>query len=375
MSTHGERDRTIDRRVRRGGGARRRLRAPSTGLGRRAGRGGARRGAAAPPRPRGRARAVPRLAPLGGGGRHPRRGGDRRKRAERVGGAARRRARARRRLAHLLRPVGRRAHHPAAARTASVPERRLVGRSRQARHAAARGPPRQSPARARPATQPPPSPVRRAPAGARLLPAARGGTRRFRPHPGPVPPDGGADRRGAAADRSRACGRRAGTERQRVGRGARTAAGRARDARALRPRRRPDRLADGRPPRGCAPSCVAIANSSAATPPWWSTSRRSARAPCASAGARGRCCRCARTRSSWSSAGRWRRTPPRTPPAPPRPSARSAASDAYAARSAGLPAITITGSDPSDRLDEDTLAAAEAFCIELLARIDALSDD
>ncbi len=57
------------------------------------------------------------------------------------------------------------------------------------------------------------------------------------------------------------------------------------------------------------------------------------------------------------------------------PVGSSAASDAYAARSAGLPAITITGSDPSDRLDEDTLAAAEAFCIELLARIDALSDD
>ena len=62
-----------------------------------------------------------------------------------------------------------------------------------------------------------------------------------------------------------------------------------------------------------------------------------------------------------------------TPDGAAAPTGRSAVSDAYAARSAGLAAITITGSDPSDRLDEDALAAAEAFSAELLARIDALS--
>lgn len=50
------------------------------------------------------------------------------------------------------------------------------------------------------------------------------------------------------------------------------------------------------------------------------------------------------------------------------------ASDGYAARSAGFASITITGSDPAERLDEESLARAEAFCAELVARLDGLSE-
>jgi Peptidase family M28 len=51
-----------------------------------------------------------------------------------------------------------------------------------------------------------------------------------------------------------------------------------------------------------------------------------------------------------------------------------APSDGYAARSAGFPALTITCRDvrgwASRRLDEDALTAAEAFCLEFIARLD-----
>jgi hypothetical protein len=52
-----------------------------------------------------------------------------------------------------------------------------------------------------------------------------------------------------------------------------------------------------------------------------------------------------------------------------------AGGDAYAARSAGLPALTITcrerhGNAPL-RVDADTLDRAEAFCAELIARLDS----
>ena len=50
-------------------------------------------------------------------------------------------------------------------------------------------------------------------------------------------------------------------------------------------------------------------------------------------------------------------------------------SDGYAARSAGIAAITISCRDEhgsaSPRLDEDALNAAEAFCLDLIARLDA----
>jgi Iap family predicted aminopeptidase len=50
-------------------------------------------------------------------------------------------------------------------------------------------------------------------------------------------------------------------------------------------------------------------------------------------------------------------------------------SDGYAARSAGIAAITISCRDDdgstSRRLDEEALNAAEAFCLELIARLDA----
>ena len=49
-------------------------------------------------------------------------------------------------------------------------------------------------------------------------------------------------------------------------------------------------------------------------------------------------------------------------------------SDGYAARSGGFASITITGSDSAERLDEDSLARAEAFCAELVARLDDLSE-
>jgi hypothetical protein len=58
---------------------------------------------------------------------------------------------------------------------------------------------------------------------------------------------------------------------------------------------------------------------------------------------------------------------------PPEPISTREASDGYAARSAGFASITITGSDPSERLDEESLARAEAFCAELVARLDDLS--
>ena len=51
------------------------------------------------------------------------------------------------------------------------------------------------------------------------------------------------------------------------------------------------------------------------------------------------------------------------------------ASDAYAARSAGLPAITITCRSHLDhaqpRVDEEAMQRAEAFCAELIERLDA----
>jgi hypothetical protein len=57
-----------------------------------------------------------------------------------------------------------------------------------------------------------------------------------------------------------------------------------------------------------------------------------------------------------------------------RPFSNRVASDGYAARSAGIAAITISCRDESGstsrRLDEQALAAAEAFCLELIARLD-----
>jgi hypothetical protein len=50
-------------------------------------------------------------------------------------------------------------------------------------------------------------------------------------------------------------------------------------------------------------------------------------------------------------------------------------SDGYAARSAGLPAITITCRGRLDyvpaRVDSDAIERAEAFCAELIQRLDA----
>jgi hypothetical protein len=58
-----------------------------------------------------------------------------------------------------------------------------------------------------------------------------------------------------------------------------------------------------------------------------------------------------------------------------RPFANRVPSDGYAARSAGIAAITISCRDDdgstSRRLDEEALNAAEAFCLELIARLDA----
>jgi hypothetical protein len=58
-----------------------------------------------------------------------------------------------------------------------------------------------------------------------------------------------------------------------------------------------------------------------------------------------------------------------------RPLVNRAATDAYAARSAGLPALTITCRDPIDhapgRVEEESIERAEAFCAELIRRLDA----
>ena len=58
-----------------------------------------------------------------------------------------------------------------------------------------------------------------------------------------------------------------------------------------------------------------------------------------------------------------------------RPLSNRVPSDGYAARSAGVAAITISCRDEhgsaSRRLDEDALSAAEAFCLDLIARLDA----
>jgi hypothetical protein len=58
-----------------------------------------------------------------------------------------------------------------------------------------------------------------------------------------------------------------------------------------------------------------------------------------------------------------------------RPFANRVPSDGYAARSAGIAAVTISCRDEhgstSRRLDEQALNAAEAFCLELIARLDA----
>jgi hypothetical protein len=58
-----------------------------------------------------------------------------------------------------------------------------------------------------------------------------------------------------------------------------------------------------------------------------------------------------------------------------RPLVSRSSSDAYAARSAGFPAMTITCRDDRDRLpawiDEESLRRAEGFCLELLRRLDA----
>jgi hypothetical protein len=58
-----------------------------------------------------------------------------------------------------------------------------------------------------------------------------------------------------------------------------------------------------------------------------------------------------------------------------RPLSNRVPSDGYAARSAGIAAVTISCRDEdgsaSGRLDEDALNAAEAFCLELIERIDA----
>ena len=57
-----------------------------------------------------------------------------------------------------------------------------------------------------------------------------------------------------------------------------------------------------------------------------------------------------------------------TPPATSR-----GASDAYAARSVGLAAITLTCHDPRERLEEHALERAEAAALELIERLDDLS--
>jgi Peptidase family M28 len=58
-----------------------------------------------------------------------------------------------------------------------------------------------------------------------------------------------------------------------------------------------------------------------------------------------------------------------------RPFSNRVPSDGYAARSAGIAAITISCRDEhgsaSRRLDEDALNAAEAFCLELIGRVDS----
>ena len=58
-----------------------------------------------------------------------------------------------------------------------------------------------------------------------------------------------------------------------------------------------------------------------------------------------------------------------------RPLVNRSASDGYAARSAGFPAVTISCRDEldraPDRLDPEALARAEAFCAELIRRVDA----
>jgi hypothetical protein len=58
-----------------------------------------------------------------------------------------------------------------------------------------------------------------------------------------------------------------------------------------------------------------------------------------------------------------------------RPLVNRAPSDGYAARAAGLPAVTITCRDELDlaaqRVDLESLRRAEAFCAELISRGDA----
>ncbi|MGH2847340.1 MAG: hypothetical protein ACRDL0_15185, partial [Thermoleophilaceae bacterium] len=58
-----------------------------------------------------------------------------------------------------------------------------------------------------------------------------------------------------------------------------------------------------------------------------------------------------------------------------RPIVNRVPSDGYAARSAGLPAITISCRGRLDyvpaRVDEEALARAEGFCAELIGRLDA----
>jgi hypothetical protein len=58
-----------------------------------------------------------------------------------------------------------------------------------------------------------------------------------------------------------------------------------------------------------------------------------------------------------------------------RPLVNRAASDGYAARSAGMPSLTVTCRDElgvaGRRLDEESLARAESFCLELIRRLDA----
>lgn len=60
---------------------------------------------------------------------------------------------------------------------------------------------------------------------------------------------------------------------------------------------------------------------------------------------------------------------------PARPLSNRVPSDGFAARSAGIAAITIScrrvGGWASGRLDEEALAAAEAFCLELIGRLDS----
>jgi hypothetical protein len=58
-----------------------------------------------------------------------------------------------------------------------------------------------------------------------------------------------------------------------------------------------------------------------------------------------------------------------------RPFSNRVPSDGYAARSAGIAAVTVSCRDErgsaSRRLDEEALSAAEAFCLELIGRLDA----